>query len=122
MEHINISIPTKVFTYIGLGIPPVVSEEFESVVRIIEKYKCGVACSQRDIKDLKTRLAKENYAQLQKGLLHAREDLCLENFKDKFVKLVKDVMITPAIMLEEDNEEETQKEKEKEQPAPFSTL
>ena len=111
MEHIRISIPTKIFTYIALGIPPVVSEEFESVVRIVDKYKCGVVCSQKDIKDLKGRLAKEDYAQLQRGMLNAREDLCVEYFKDKFVQLVKNVMITPAIILEDEHEEKTQEEK-----------
>jgi hypothetical protein len=105
---VRITLPTKFFTYLSLGIPPVVSEEFHAVCRLVEKYKCGVVVSQKDIPHLESILSQQNYAQLQENVLKARKDLRLEKFLPKIVSLLKRVMKNEPIFVEEEmNAEES---------------
>lgn len=96
MPHIKITIPSKIFTYLMLGIPILISEEFEACVRIIREYNCGVVLSRKDINEnIISRLDSQDYAQLLEGVARARNTLCLERIHDDFLGFLKKVKEAP---------------------------
>jgi hypothetical protein len=102
LDLVRITLPTKFFTYLALGIPPVVSEEFHTVCKLVEKYKCGVVVGQKDIGNLEAILGRQDYVQLQKNVLRARKELRLEKFLPKLVTLLRRVLKNEPIFAEEE--------------------
>lgn len=104
---VGITLPTKFFTYLALGIPPVVSEEFRAVCRLVKRYKCGVIASKEQIQNLGPLLEAQDYPKLLEGVVKARKALCLENFMPGFAKMVRRVLKRPVIEKEPWNAEES---------------
>jgi glycosyltransferase involved in cell wall biosynthesis len=50
-EHVNTTIPNKLFDYMGFSLP-VVATEATPIIRILREEKCGVTYKDRDTKDL----------------------------------------------------------------------
>jgi len=96
MRHIEITIPSKIFTYIMLGTPILLSEEFEACAHIIREYNCGVVLSRKDIdENLFKRLEEHDYALLLEGIARAQKELCLERFSEDFCKFLEKVKEAP---------------------------
>jgi hypothetical protein len=109
LEMVGITLPTKLFTYLTLGIPPVVSEEKKAVCHFIEKYKCGVIVSQKDIANLRPILDAQDYPVLLDNVRKAREELCLEAYLPQLTEYIQTILDRPQIPVEPWNEYESER-------------
>jgi hypothetical protein len=91
-QHLEAALPARIFAYLALGIPIVVSEELKYTSDFIRKHGIGVVISTKDIKNIDSILKSMDYIQLQKNVLDVRERLCLENQKDRFIDFIKKVV------------------------------
>lgn len=92
MEHVKVTIPTKLFTYLALGVPILVSEEMEAAAKLISDWGIGVVFSRDEIKDVNRKLADVDYPQLLKNIEKARKHWCLEKHMGRFIDTIKEVM------------------------------
>lgn len=88
-QHVEAALPARIFAYLALGIPVVVSEELKYTADFIRKHGIGVVISTKDIRNIGSILRNTDYIQLQKNVLDVRERLCLENQKDRFIDFIK---------------------------------
>ncbi len=56
-DHVNTTIPNKIFEYMGFGLP-VVASDAEPMKRILDEEGCGVTFKSGDIKDLTRAIIK----------------------------------------------------------------
>jgi len=115
MPIVRTTLPTKLFTYLALGIPPVVSEEMAASCRLVKKYGCGVIVSQDQIQHLPDVLAAQDYPRLLHNVLKAREQLKLEKFMDGLADFFDRVQQKKAITVETMTNEQSY---DAQQPAP----
>ena len=95
MPLVENTLPTKLFTYMALAIPPVVSEEMHAVARFVREHEVGVVVSQEQQKRLRPILEGQNYPQLLENILKVREEFCLENQIPHLGHFVERVMKGP---------------------------
>jgi len=89
------SLPTKLYTYMALCIPPVVSEEMEAVARFVREHKIGVVVTQEEIGRLHSVLDKVDYMQLVKNILRVRSRFSMEAVTPNLGNLLRTVMGNP---------------------------
>ncbi len=63
----------KFFKYIEAGIPVIMTKNFGVMAQIVEENKIGMAVNFGELKNIKDKLAKKNYSQLQKSIKKAQE-------------------------------------------------
>jgi hypothetical protein len=93
-QHVEAALPARIFAYLALGIPVVVSEELKYTSDFVRKHGIGVVISTKDIKNIGSILRNIDYIQLQKNVLDVRERLCLENQKDKFIDFIFEILLS----------------------------
>jgi hypothetical protein len=96
MPLVENSLPTKLFTYMALAIPPVVSEEMTAVARFVKEHNIGVVVSQRDIANLRQKLAKVDHAKLVQNILKVRPRYSMEQVVGNLGGLLQTVMDGPC--------------------------
>ncbi len=95
MGLVENSLPTKLYTYMALCIPPVVSEEMTAVARFVREHEIGVVVSQDEIGRLQETLGKVDYMQLVKNILRVRSRFSMEAVTPNLGKLFRKVMGNP---------------------------
>jgi len=76
----------KIFSYFEAGLPVIVDEETEFMVEIVKKYNCGIVILNRDWKNLRKLLKKQDYLQLLGGVERVRQDLNIEKQVKIFIE------------------------------------
>ena len=107
MPLVKTTLPTKLFTYLAIGIPIVVSAEMKATCRIVKQYNCGVIVTQEEIPRVAEILRKADYKALQEGVLRARKELSLDRFIPKLGSFLKRIMKSPAKRLEPYDEQQS---------------
>ncbi len=92
MGMVKETLPTKFYTYLALGVPPVVSSEMKAVCKLVEKYGCGVVVKREELRNLRQVLSRYDYPALQRGILRAREELSIDVHWPKVIKLFRKVL------------------------------
>ena len=81
----------RISTYLEAGIPIFYDDESIFLGEIIKKYKIGLSYNDENIKDIKQKLKKLDFAQLEENILKARQDFDIDkNFPmlESFIKKV----------------------------------
>ncbi len=71
-------IASKIFSYFEAGLPIIVDEETEAMADLVRTHNCGIIILNRDWKNLKKIIRKQNYSELLKGVKRIREELNIE--------------------------------------------
>jgi hypothetical protein len=95
MGLVENSLPTKIFTYMGLCTPIVVSEEMTRTAAFVKKHQIGIIVSQQDIQNLRSILANADYEQMVRNILKTRHQYSIEAFMKSLGELVQTVMAAP---------------------------
>ncbi|MFH1326501.1 MAG: hypothetical protein ABIH59_00040 [archaeon] len=82
------ALSNKILSYLEAGIPIIITKEITFMTEIVEKYGCGVVIEEKDLKNLKNILKKQNYPRILKGVEKARKDLLMSK---KIKNLIKDL-------------------------------
>lgn len=93
---IHNTLPTKLFTYMALGVPPVVSEEFTAVCNLVTKHNIGVVVKRNEHDRIEDVLKRHNHAELVKNILAIREDYTVEKYLTAMCDMVKQAMEGPT--------------------------
>ncbi|MBW1741569.1 MAG: hypothetical protein JRJ42_10630 [Deltaproteobacteria bacterium] len=72
-EHLATVIPSKLFTYMELALPVLVSEELEAVAKIVRDAKIGVVLNSSDVKQLNLVLGRTDRDKYRENVLKYRE-------------------------------------------------
>jgi hypothetical protein len=95
MPLVENSLPTKLFTYMALAIPPIVSEEMTAVARFVREHNIGVVVTQADICSLRAKLDSANYPEMVRNILKIRNRYSLEGTTGNLINLFQEVMEGP---------------------------
>lgn len=95
MGLVESSLPTKVFTYMALATPIVVSEEMHAVARFVKKHDIGIVVSQSQIANLREVLKNADHARLVRNILKVRPRYSIEAMTENLGKVVQEVMAGP---------------------------
>lgn len=95
MELIRSTLPTKFFTYMALGVPVVVSEEFEAVCRMVKEYGVGVVVPRSQHGDIRPLLKAQDYKTLTDNVVKMRVKFCHEAYVHCMGALIKQTMDNP---------------------------
>lgn len=93
--HDAVSLPTKFFTYLALGVPIIVSERFKSLTRIVRENNCGIAIPTGEEYNFGEIIKRYDYKKLQEGVLGCRYQFKAENYNRGFVSIIKNVIELP---------------------------
>lgn len=93
--HDACSMPTKFFTYLAMGIPTLISSRLKSVARHVEQNKCGIVFQDGDTKNFAKIVESYDYAELLKNVAACREKYAADNFDERFVGAIVNVMNMP---------------------------
>lgn len=92
MELIKATLPTKFFTYMALGVPVVVSEEFEAVCRMVRKYGVGVVIPRSEHGHIRKLLNAQDYKTLTDNIVRVRKQFCHEAYVHSMGALIQRMM------------------------------
>jgi hypothetical protein len=87
--HDEVSMPTKFFTYLALGIPILASDRLTATCRIIEQEGCGIVFKDGDINNFKKHVNSRRYEELLENVESCRYKYCTEAFEDGFASIMK---------------------------------
>ncbi len=88
-KHTEIILPSKIFAYLALGVPIIVTSDLYKSAEFIEKYKIGIVINRKEINKLKEIIMKIDYNKLKQNVYNVREEFCLENYEKKFIEFIK---------------------------------
>ncbi|MFZ5774282.1 MAG: hypothetical protein ACOY3Z_02195 [Thermodesulfobacteriota bacterium] len=88
-EHVSIAIPAKIFSYLALGTPILVTKEHGYSAELVETHKIGMTIASGDIPRLNEILANAHYETLRANVLTFRETMALEDRKEEFASFIR---------------------------------
>jgi hypothetical protein len=91
-QHVEASLPSRIFTYAALGIPIVITEDLRFSAEFIMKNGIGVVISKNDIPDLRAILREVDYSRLQRNIFKFREKYSMERYEKKFAGFIQQCM------------------------------
>ena len=86
----QVGLPSRIFTFLALGIPVITSEENRFIAEFIEVHGIGISISGSEVRNLSALLDSVDYAQVQSNVLKARKKFTLEKMKDQFVGFINE--------------------------------
>jgi hypothetical protein len=96
LPHVKVTIPTKVWTYLALGVPIVVCEEFEAVARFVREHGVGVVVKRSEIDHLRALLDGADYEAMTRAIVKIRGEFALERFSTALNDLILELEGQPA--------------------------
>lgn len=93
--HDAVSLPTKLFTYLAIGVPILVSSRLKAVSRFVKENNCGIVFERGEECDVESKIKKYDYSKLIDGVLSCRDQFKSENYDDGFISVIKNVMDLP---------------------------
>ena len=96
MPLIHNTLPTKLFTYMTLCIPIVVSEEFKAVARFVTEHNIGVVVKRNEHNNIPAVLARYNHTELVSNILKVRDQYCIDRYLACMGDVIKQVMEGPT--------------------------
>ena len=94
-NHDAVTLPTKFFTYLALGVPVLASARLKSVCRFIRELGVGVIFEDGDTFKFKEKMATVDYAALRKNVEAVRFKFASEEFDERFCTVFKNVVELP---------------------------
>ena len=89
--HVENALPARIFTFMALGIPCLVSEELTFTAQFVQKNGIGLAVPYKKLSDLTSIIDSTDYNSLQNNISHLREELCFERQAHKFIDFVQTI-------------------------------
>lgn len=86
-HHFRQLVPTKFFLYLEAGLPVLISELWDGVVRLVNEYGIGAVVSEAQRKDLPALLDKLDHDQLRRNVAAAREQLSMDVQVERLIGL-----------------------------------
>jgi hypothetical protein len=83
-EHTAHTLPSKVFAYAALGIPLLVSPEFELIADLTRRHDIGLVLTGEDVQSLCQMMPEINHAHLCQNVVRFRESYALEDHQSEF--------------------------------------
>lgn len=74
-EHARHTLPSRIYAYFALGLPILVSPEFEALVKMIECYGIGIVVDRKDLSYLNQILMSVDYAAMRMNVLRYRDHI-----------------------------------------------
>lgn len=96
MPLIHNSLPTKLFTYLALGIPTVVSEEFHAVARFVRQYKIGIVVKREEHDNIPAVLARYDHSELVRNIMAVRDKFTIDRYLADMGAVIQKVMEGPT--------------------------
>lgn len=90
-EHNSMRVPGKVFTYIEAGLPILISEELQSVAKIVKEHEIGTVVSQKDLDNLPDVISRYDREKLNANVLKAQRELSMERHIGRLVAFYEEV-------------------------------
>lgn len=120
MGLVEASLPTKIFTYMALGLPIVVSEEMTRAAAFVREHQIGVVVSQADIQNLRAVLSQVDHGALVRNILKTRPRFSIEAMTPNLGRVIQEVMEGPRKPIPEkptwlEIDEQIEKAREKKQ-------
>lgn len=91
-QHAKYTLPSKVFSYFALGLPILVSTEFEYVCELVTQHSIGLVVERKDVDDLSRKIERAPYSALQENVIRFREEWSYEKFESKWILFLKSIM------------------------------
>ncbi len=85
------SISHKISNYLEAGLPIIISNEYQSAVDFVKKYKIGICVDYKDIKELRGILQSIDYKKLQENVKKVQRELSIGNLTKKLESFYKEV-------------------------------
>lgn len=89
--HVENALPARIFTFMALGIPCLVSEELTFTAQFVRKMGIGLAIPYKNLSDLTSLIDSTDYNSLQNNISHLREELCFERQAYKYINFVQTI-------------------------------
>lgn len=89
VQHVEMALPARLFTFLALGIPIVISKELKYSADFIVRNGIGVTIGAEEITNIGAILKAVDYAKLRKNVLNMREQLSLESIKGEFIDFIQ---------------------------------
>ena len=90
-EHINYTLPSKIFAYLALGAPIIVMDDFKQSAELIRKYNIGIVINRNEIGNVSEIIKRVNYEKMLENIIKAREIFVLENYEKKFINFLQKI-------------------------------
>ncbi len=85
------TIGNKFATYLEAGIPMILEEDATFTSDLVKKYSVGIFHKNLNLENLRDKIKRSNYKQLQKNVINAREEFSMEKNFPRLVKFIEDV-------------------------------
>jgi hypothetical protein len=95
ISHDKVSMPTKFFTYLALGVPILISSRLEAAAKIVKENGCGIVFEPEDLNHIKDTIAKYSYKELLENVEKCRFNYCTESFQEGFNNFIKKAIELP---------------------------
>ena len=87
------STSNKIASYLEAGIPLIYYDKYISIHNILKKYGLDIRVGDiEDVVNLKKKLKKSNYRELERRVIEARKDFLMETQFPRLEKFIKDVV------------------------------
>jgi len=84
----EIAATNKLASYLEAGLPILVNKQLKYFADLVQKNKIGLVIEDWNLSDLKSKIKKENYAQLVRNVIKFRDKYSMENNINKFIKFI----------------------------------
>ena len=90
-KHVEAALPARIFSFMALGLPIVVSSELSFSAEFVRKHGVGITLPAGKIDRLEEIISDVDYGRMQEQVLTLRQEMSLENQQGKFVDFVRKV-------------------------------
>lgn len=91
-KHVKAALPARIFSFLALGLPIVVSSELSFSAEFVRKHGIGITLPADKINRLGEIISEVDYGRMQERVLTLRKELSLENQQGKFVDFVRNCL------------------------------
>ncbi len=81
--HFQTAIPSKLYSYMEMGLPIIVSERAKGVCDIVKKYEIGICINDNEIDDLYKIIEETDYNRLRSNIFKVRDELSIDKQIDR---------------------------------------
>lgn len=90
--HVENALPARIFTFMALGIPCLVSEELKFTARFVRDNNIGFSVPYQQLSSLTSLIDSADYRGFQESIGRLREIFCFEAQKERFIEFARSII------------------------------